>query len=46
MAIDDKTIDEKLQCNFNIEAAKILALLSKKFDIYEYLSGQETLSYD
>ena len=43
MTIDDQVRDEKLQCNINREAAKISALLSNKFNKYEYLTGEETL---
>ena len=39
MTTDDKIRDEKLQHDFNREAAKILALLSGKIDKYEYLTG-------
>ena len=34
---------KKPQCNTNREAAKILALLSGKFDKYEYLTCEEIL---
>ena len=43
MTIDDQTKDEKLQYDINKEAAKISALLSKKFTKYEYLTGEEIL---
>ena len=43
MIIDDKIIDEKLQCDINREAAKIPALSSGKFDKYGYLTGEEML---
>ena len=46
MAIDDKIRDEKLQYDINREAAKILALSSRKFDKYEYLTGEEILPPD
>ena len=36
--------DEKLQYYINREAAKISALSSKKFNKYEYLTGEEILS--
>ena len=35
--------DEKLQYDINREAAKISALSSGKFDIYEYLTSEEIL---
>ena len=35
--------DEKLKCDINREAAKISALSSKKFNKYEYLTGDEIL---
>ena len=41
MTIDDKIRDEKLQHDINREAAKILALSSRKIDKYEYLTGEE-----
>ena len=43
MAINDKIRDEKLQCDINREAAKILTLSSGKNDRYEYLTGEEVL---
>ena len=43
MTMDDQIRDEKLQHNINTEAAKISALSSKKFDKYEYLTGEEIL---
>ena len=43
MAIDDKTIDEKLQCDINREAAKVSALSSGKIDKYEYRTVKEIL---
>ena len=43
MTIDYQIRDEKLQCNINREAAKISALSSKKFNKYEYLTGEEIL---
>ena len=43
MAINDKIRDEKLQCDINREAAKILTLSSGKTDRYEYLTGEEVL---
>ena len=45
MTIDDKIRDEKLQYEFNQEAAKISAL-SGKIDKYEYLTGEEILPSD
>ena len=44
MTIDDKINDEKLQCDTNREAAKILTLLSGKIDKYEYLTNEQILS--
>ena len=46
MTIDDKIRDEKLQCDINREAAKMLVLTSGKTDIYEYLKGEEILVSD
>ena len=46
MTIDDKIRDEKLQYDINREAAKILALSSRKTDKYEYLTGEEILPPD
>ena len=46
MTIDDKIGDEKLQHDINREAAKILALSSRKIDKYEYLTGEEILPPD
>ena len=46
MTIDDKIRDEKLQHDINREAAKILALSSRKIDKYEYLTGEEILPLD
>ena len=43
MTIKDQIRDEKLQYDFNREAAKISALSSGKIDKYEYLTGEETL---
>ena len=43
MTIEDQIKDEKLQYEINIEAAKISALSSGKFDKYEYLTGEEIL---
>ena len=40
------TIDEKLQCNIDREAAKISALSSGKIDKYEHLAGEELLPPD
>ena len=45
MTIDDKIKDEKMQCNINREAAKILASSSWKFDSYEYSKGKEILPF-
>ena len=46
MTIDNQIRDEKLQCNINREAAKISALSSKKFNKYEYLTGEEILPFN
>ena len=40
MTIDDKIKDEKVQYDINREAAKILALASRKIDKYEYLTDE------
>ena len=46
MTIDGKIRDEKLQCDINREAAKMLVLPSGKIDKYEYLTGEEILVSD
>ena len=46
MTNDDKTKDEKLQCDINREATKISVSLSGKIDKYEYLTSKEMLPYD
>ena len=43
MTILDKISDERLQCDINREAAKILALSSGEIDKHEYLKGKEIL---
>ena len=43
MTIDDKIRDEKLQYDINREAAKLLALSSRKINKCEYLTGEEML---
>ena len=43
MAINDQIRDEKLQYNFNREAAKILVLSSCEIHKYEYLTGENIL---
>ena len=43
MTIEDQIKDEKLRYEINREAAKVSALLSGKFDKYEYLTGEEIL---
>ena len=43
MTIEDQIKDEKLQYDINREAAKISALSSDKIDMYEHLTGEETL---
>ena len=44
MTIDDQIKDEKLQYDINTESAEISAFSSKKFNKYEYLTGEEILS--
>ena len=44
--IDDKIKDEKLQYNINREAAKVSALSSGKIEKYEYLTGEEIVSFN
>ena len=46
MTINDQIRDEKLQYEINREAAKISALSSGKIRKYEYLTGEEMLSYN
>ena len=46
MTIDDQIRDEKLQHDIKREAAKISALSSGKINKYEYLTGEEILSFD
>ena len=41
MAIDNKIRDKKIQYGINREAAKLLALSSRKIDKYKYLTGEE-----
>ena len=43
MKINDQIRDEKLQYDINGEAAKVSALSSKKFNKYEYLTGEDLL---
>lgn len=43
MIIDDKIRYGRLQYYINRTTAKISALLSKKVDKYEYLTGEKTL---
>ena len=45
MTIDDHIRDEKLQYDINREAAKISALSSGKIDKFEYVTGEEILSW-
>ena len=45
MTIDDKIRNKKIQYNINREAAKISALLSRKIDKYEYLTGKDILQF-
>ena len=40
MTIDNMIRYEKMQCDINRKAAKILALSSGKIDKYEYLTGK------
>ena len=46
MITDEKIRGEKLQYDINREVAKILALSSRKIDIYEYLTFKEVLPDD
>ena len=46
MRINDQIRDEKLQYDINKEAAKISALSSKNFHKYEYLTGEDILSFN
>ena len=46
MTINDMVRDEKLQYDINSGAAKISALSSCKIRKYEYLTGEEMLSYN
>ena len=46
MTIDDKIKGEKLQHDVRREAAKISTLSSGKIDKYEYLTGEEILSFN
>ena len=46
MTANDKIRDDKMECDFNWEAAKILALSSWKIDKYEFLTGEEILPPD
>ena len=43
MTIDGQIRDEKLQYGINRKAAKICPLSTKKFNKYEYLTGEEIL---
>ena len=43
MTNDDQIRDEKLQYDINRKAGKISVLSSKKFNKYEYLTGEEIL---
>ena len=45
MTTDDKIRDEKLQCNINIQTAKISALQSGQIDKYEYLTDEEIILF-
>ena len=46
MTFDDKIKDEKLQHDVRRKAAKISTLSSGKIDKYEYLTGEEILSFN
>ena len=46
MTINDQIRDEKLQYDVNREAAKISALSSGKIHRYEYLTGEDMLSFN
>ena len=46
MTIDDKISDQKPQCSFNREAAKLSAASSEKIDKYEFITGEEILYSD
>ena len=46
MITDEKIRGEKLQYDINRKVAKILALSSRKIDIYEYLTFKEVLPDD
>ena len=43
MTINDQIRDKKLQYDINIEATKLSALSSKKFNKYNYLTGEKIL---
>ena len=46
MAVNDKIIDEKLQCDINREASKLSALSSGKIDKHEHLTSEDILPVD
>ena len=46
MTIEDQIRDKKLQYEIIRETAKISALSSGKIDTYEYLTGEEILSFN
>ena len=46
MIINDQIRDEKLRYDINREAAKILALSPGKIHKYEYLTGEDILSFN
>ena len=46
MTIDDQIEGEKLQYYITREASKISALTSSKIYYYEYLTGEEILSFN
>ena len=45
MKVDDKIRNERLQHDINREAAKVLSLLSRNIDQYEYLTGEELTNF-
>ena len=46
MAIDDQIKDEKIHYDIKRDAAKISALSSGKIKNYEYLTGEEILTFN
>ena len=41
----NKITDEKMQCDINSETAKVLTLSSRKIYKYEYLTGEENITF-